>query len=47
MPKTDIKTIESEDLAELSDETLDRTGSAQGCVPKASVMSVYCGSSPE
>ncbi|MBL6934888.1 MAG: hypothetical protein ISR48_05690 [Alphaproteobacteria bacterium] len=44
MSKTDIKKIESEDLKELSDEALDRAGTAQGCVPKASVMSVYCGS---
>ncbi len=31
MPKTDIKKIESEDLAELGDEALDRTGYAQSC----------------
>lgn len=31
MPKTDIKKPESEDVAELSDEALDRTGTAQGC----------------
>ncbi|MBL6934988.1 MAG: hypothetical protein ISR48_06195 [Alphaproteobacteria bacterium] len=40
MPKTDVKKIESEDVAELSDEALDRTedkngmytaGVTQGC----------------
>lgn len=43
MPKTDIKKIESEDVAELSDEALDRAAgnvqlclgscSAPGCAP--------------
>ncbi len=33
MPKTDIKKIESEDLAELSDEALDRAAEAQACYP--------------
>ncbi len=32
MPKTDVKKIESEDVAELSDEALDRTETAQFCV---------------
>ncbi len=32
MPKTDIKKIESEDIAELTDEALDRAaGNVQGC----------------
>ena len=31
MPKTDVKKIESEDVAELADEALDRALSAQHC----------------
>ncbi|MBL6934887.1 MAG: hypothetical protein ISR48_05685 [Alphaproteobacteria bacterium] len=31
MPKTDVKKIESEDVAELTDEALDRTADAQLC----------------
>ncbi|MBL6933995.1 MAG: hypothetical protein ISR48_01145 [Alphaproteobacteria bacterium] len=32
MPKTDATKPESNDLAELSDEALDRTGNAQACL---------------
>ena len=33
MPKTDVKKIESEDVAELSDEALDRTTeTTQACM---------------
>ncbi len=31
MPKTDVKKIESDDLAELTDEALDRADTAQAC----------------
>ncbi len=31
MPKTDIKKIENEDIAELSDESLDRDGNETMC----------------
>ncbi len=37
MPKTDVKKPESEDLAELSDEALDRTSDAQVYIVCASV----------
>ncbi len=32
MPKTEIKKIESEDVAELGDEALDRAGNEAVCV---------------
>ncbi|MBL6933777.1 MAG: hypothetical protein ISR48_00020 [Alphaproteobacteria bacterium] len=46
MPKTDVKKIESEDLKELSDETLDRvTGGVQAC--PATVVCYMCSSPAE
>ena len=34
MPKTDIKKIENEDVAELCDEALDRTADVQACLTR-------------
>ncbi|MBL6934377.1 MAG: hypothetical protein ISR48_03105 [Alphaproteobacteria bacterium] len=47
MPKTDIKKIESEDVAELSDETLDRTADVQACFCQACMLTGNCSSPAE